>query len=139
MDFKNSFMVKNGIKIFPRLRKIIKSNGWKPIFATISAFTILYFIKYLYDFCLSNEWSWMSALASMGTIGYLYNNYCQTKDVDAKNALLKDWHDLPLVTHLIIIFIAVMLLSFFAYKKFFSDLFKSNGHIKDIKKIVYGN
>lgn len=125
-------------KYFLRLRRILKIIGWKPAIATISAFVILYFLKIIYNFCLSNEWSWISAVVSLGTLGGLYNNYCQIENEDAKNALLKDWRDLPILIHLLIIFSAIVSLLIVVYRKYILDILNNRDNIKNIKYIAYG-
>jgi hypothetical protein len=129
-----------GKKYFSRLRRILSINGWRPIIAIVSAFTIIYLVKYFIDYCLSNEWSWISVILIFSTLACLYNNYCQANDIDAKNALIKDWCDLPLAIHLIIILSGLTIILILVFKKYILEFFSGKENdIRNIKLIAYGN
>lgn len=100
-------------KSFKRCRDLLKKNGTKTIFATISAFTGLYVIKYIIDIFTSGKVAWVAVLLLIASLGALYNKFSQAKHKkDMKNALLLDWHDLPIKTHLLITGLAVALAFF---------------------------
>lgn len=123
-------------KYFIRCKIAFKNTGWRYILAAISAFSLIYLIKYLLSFFVSEYMSWGGAFVGIGSIGYIYNDLCQAKGHDVKNALLLDWVDIPIVTHIIIILsvpLSILLLNFVL-----SLLEKNDEDIKNIKHIAYG-
>lgn len=123
-------------KYFNRCKEIFKNTGFRYILATISAFSIIYLVKYFLDLFLSGYITWGGVLVVIGGVGYLYNDMCQAKGYDIKNAILSDWTEIPIIVHLIIIIFAPL---FILLHKFILSLIEKNGEgIKNIKHIAYG-
>ncbi len=102
-------------KDFYRTRSIIKTIGWRGILATISAFSCSIAVYKIINLFIEEYIALSFVVLVIAALGFHYNNVAQANGEDIKNALMKDWCDLSVPKHLILILFSGISIYFIKY------------------------